>query len=177
VEVLNFPTSSIQTTTTAVTRTADDVSVQVDGNFISSAEGDHSQFMRYKLLGDVGTNVFLYSSRSSGNVTGKFAAIATATDGSVLYRDGSFTQSDSPSAIIGDEHAIATVTESDILKSYMDSIVDNLVANVVDDTISTIETLQIGSEDTLTGHVYGHITDFRVYDFALNDREVDFLSG
>ena len=39
------------------------------------------------------------------------------------------------------------------------------------------QTVQIGRRSNESSPIYGHITDFRIYDFALNDAEVSFLSG
>lgn len=176
VEQQEFITSYMPTITTTETRDADDVSVVVDGNFLSSVQGDHSQFISYELLGDTGGDQIIYSSRSTGGVVNKFTVVSTTSDGSVLYRDGSANESDSPSATIGDLHSSVSVTESGTLKSYVDGVLDDPASLTADDTIDLTETLHIGSDDALASHFYGHISSFSIFDFALNQDEVRFLS-
>jgi len=179
-EPLGFASSSIQTTATAEPRTIDKIKFLVLNNYLSLAEGDNSFFMKYKLLGDTGVNQFLIQTKSTLGAVNKFGAFSSRITGSVVYRSGSSgagEESTTPDLTIGVEHSIALVSESGVLKAYGDSIFDDQQTPTPTDTIDLTEVVFIGTDDTGAIPMYGHITDFRIYDFALNDREVDFLSG
>lgn len=177
IEELPFASSHISTTTASATRTADSVSVTVDRNFLSSVQGDHSQSFSFTLLGDTTTSQRLYTTRSLSSSNSRFYAISATGTGSISYRDGSLVNASTPVNTLGDEHQLSLVTKNGLMTTYSDGVagsIDILISP--DDDINTAETLNFGSDDAGGLPMYGYLSDFRIYDFALNAAEVGFLS-
>lgn len=176
-EELPFATSYIPTTTTSETRAADVISIDVAENFLSSAEGDHSQYLKFSLLGDTADNQTLFNSKSAGANNNRFMALLLSSSGAVIYRDSSLNQSNSPDNTFGDIHSIALITESNNVKSFSDNVAGTITAITPDDSLDLNGTLIFGSDDAGADRMYGHIQDFRSYDFALNIDEIKLLGG
>jgi len=176
-EELPFASSYIATTTVSVTRAADNISVEVLDNFLSSAEGDHTQSFKYTLLGDTGGNVFLYSTLSEGASGSKFTAFST-TAGAIRYIDGGVVGTNSPSNTFTVEHDIALVTKDGKITAYSDSVAGTEVTIVPDgDPLDISSTLHFGRD--LAGGIpmYGHLSDYKIHDFGFNLDEIKLQSG
>lgn len=165
--------SYIPTSTASSTRGADIVSVSVLDNFISSAQGDHTQFVRVKTRGLTGTSV-IYEVGDGGTN----AAFGLSIDGPFSeYRDGSAQVSTSPVLDRSVENTIVSITEDSTVITYANSVTGVVQTLNATETLDTAKSLYIGSNNGSINAFSGHIQDFRVYDFALNADEVKFLSG
>ena len=165
--------SYIATTTAPVTRSADIVSVNVLDNFISSAQGDHTQVVTVKTRGTTGTSIIYEVGDGGAN-----AAFGLSIDGPFSeYRDGSADISLSPTIDRAIENTIISITENSSMITYVNSVPGSAQAITPTATLDTTKDLYIGSNNSSTNEFNGHIQDVRVYDFALNADEVGFLSG
>ena len=167
-----FPTSYIKTTTAAATRTSDLVSVQVNGNFISQTQGDHTQTFTFTPLGRDG-DTRLYTALSVLGQSFRYL-LGLEADGSVSYRDGGEFAIDTGATVFGITSKIAFVTENGVMKTYLNGEFVESVANTVLDELDPDNILYIGHSNGLFNY-YGHMLGFKVYDFALNPDQIRFL--
>lgn len=170
-EELPFASSYIPTTTAAVTRAADVVSAAAANNT--------------PLLNDDNSIVFSVSTIGS-NAINQNVVNVVATDN--FSRSIAYWQSDETSLlnyisgtnadiVVGSQlntNYIASVYSSGSLIGYADG--DEKINSPIayeDDPVGSI--VYFGSESG-NKQLFGHIKDLRIYDFALNAAEVDFLA-
>jgi hypothetical protein len=176
IEELPFATSYIPTLGTSQVRAADRVTVPIEDNFLSSVQGSHTQAYNYKLLGDTGNVQRLYSLRAGADDNLFYNIVNGATD-VVTYRDGASTNVNTPSANIGSKHSVALVTDGSNLIGYSDGAASSPLAFSPTQAMSTDADLYIGGALAGDLALYGHVSDFRVYDFAMNETQVKLLNG
>lgn len=176
VEELPFASSFIPTTDTPATRAADIVTAQAKDNFSPIGEGFSMSFLvnpigYSKTFSAVcqlllGGNSFI-TSWSNNTLTTNYSTIERS-DGSATFVSGGTVVPNAPLRISnyvkGNKHTLS---------------VNGVVANSdTDDGIGwesrEADTLHI--TPTNAGF-YGHINDYRFYDFALNDLEAALLAG
>lgn len=165
-EASSFASSYIPTTTTAVTRAADNVTLNALNNV---ATGTMSVVFSYEYF-QGNANVYSYEGVNSTNNASFYLAGTTP----VLY-DGINTTSLSFDILIAEMQSVAIVYGTSTANAYQNGVLKSTVTMTAPD-INQLKPFEIGSTNQGVGVFYGHIKDFRVYDFALNASEVDFLS-
>ena len=166
-EQLPFASSYIPTTSASVTRTADVVSVDPVNNIFNSS-GEWSVSIDHSLLGLLGANTLqtllgsaqINAAAWNGYVSGTSCKISGTSNQLIdsLVEDGLFTVSGGINSQQQYKNGVATVSGT------LPSI----------DTVITV--LKLGIDENGNNHLYGHLKDFRLYDFALNADEVEYLS-
>jgi hypothetical protein len=177
VEENPFATSVMYSDAAVGIRAADELKIEVNGNFLSSAEGDHTQIIKYKLLGDTGAGQYIYSTVSTGASDDKFSALSATANGVVSYSDGSAQGAFTPSLDFDVEHTIALVTKSGVMTAYGDGVAGATVVLVADDTIDLAEFVYLGADGTGLLPASGHFSLFEGHDIALNIDEIKLLRG
>lgn len=175
-EALPFASSYIPTTAAPATRAADEIEIEQLNNVISSAESAWSIFFRGNRFG---VRVMQITEGATDN--------SSTTDYSLFYgiSDDVFVR-DCSSSGVGLSSTGGFVENSWF--SYTSAIygasktiygAGGTSAATITPTTSINEssTMRIGSAKNGNYPVYGHIRDFRIYDFELNADEVALLSG
>lgn len=177
VEENNFATSLMLSDASVGTRASDELKIEVNGNFLSSAEGDHTQIIKYKLLGDTGGLQRIYATRGLPSSNERFNAVSNASTGIVHYRDGSSQQAASPSGVIGDGHTLVLVTKSGVITAFMDNVAGASVAITPDTVIDLTTEFHLGSDDSESLPMSGHFSLFEIHDIAFNLDEIKLIGG
>lgn len=165
-EQLPFASSYIPTTTTAVTRAADDVSILFAGNM------DPQLFSVMATVDVLGKLVTQRVFTATGGASPRpLAQIASATKYSVNGDTGS---DNTPVVILTDPNKLAFTFDGATAISYANSLTDGGSSMTVSTSDQT--TIDIGSS-TGAFHLFGHMSDFMIYDFELTQTEIDLLQG
>jgi hypothetical protein len=181
VEALPFASSYIHTTSSPATRAADIVTFNTEGN-VPDAQGPWSILFSGDVRSGDGQNRPIYQLGNDFNNS-------DASDGWTNYVDpGSdrlrsrFKQEDfgAGSGAVFDEgvqfSSIWVMNENRVRDFYVKSALGDFVTNDASTVTDIYTDPSVQSRIMPTG-LNGHISDFRIYDFALNAAEVNFLSG
>jgi hypothetical protein len=174
-EELPFATRYIKTTTAAATRTADNVSVAALNNAPQTTDA-MSLSMSVNIKGASATNATLFFSQTSGADTFGFRSYIDTTTATNVNVIGS-TNPNAPSFPINatTNHLITYDTTSmDVYKNGVSGV--SLPYVTTTKFIDTTKVLYLG-RDSGSEYMFGHIKDFRVYDFKLNQDEATYLAG
>ena len=174
VEQLSTDTSYIPTVASSVTRTADAVSVQVNNN-AAQLDVAMSITMNVNIKSQSNAAIIL-SSLTLGALNFKFRSFVDVTNsvnvnqfGNNDINVGSFPLSQNVN------HTITYDNESMVL--YRDGVyILNTPYIAPTSFIDISSEIRLGS-DTFGNSMFGHIKDFRTYDFKLNANEVEYLSA
>jgi len=171
-EILSLASSYIGTTTASTTRAADMVSI-VGANNSPLLDGDNTITLTVDTIG-------------AATGVNRSVIVINASDTfsrSLVYFGGNNTSllnyiSGTPSVLVVasqlNSNKVASVYSSGSIIGYLDGVEKlNAVAAYTD--ITTSDFIYIGSNGS-TEHLFGHVKDLRIYDFALNDDEVALLS-
>lgn len=174
VERLPFASSIIMTTDSPVTRAADIVTARGNENI--------------PLL-DSASTISVITSTLGGNTSKQsiFAAYANSNiNRSMIFWNESETKV--LNYISGTNKGLGVASQNDVnhlvstyesngdLNGYVNGALSNSSNVPYTDGEAAATTIYIGKENG-TAFLYGHISDFRIYDFALNADEVLFLAG
>lgn len=171
-EELPFATSYIPTTTTTVTRTADNLSI--DAGNIPVPANDYSVSAEVSLIGDGDANT---NGRDIFNVNNQdFRLFRARQNGSGVTRfiSGSNASADQvQGSPIGENNIVlfTGTSKSGLLSSYNDGV---LVAPPVQQGGSPVSAgtkIEIGMRNP-GEYLYGHLKNFRTYDVALTAEQV-----
>ena len=161
-EPLNFATSYIPTAATAATRLADVLSIDSDN--IPAPTADYTVSAKVDVLGETGGNQVLYF------VVGEsFRAIKAVnfSNTQLLHAGGALNVA---AGTVGESHKIAATVDhsGNLMTLYRDEVSATGSPGIPTGTKTSIT---IGSEGA-GAHLYGHISDFRIYDVALTAEQV-----
>ncbi len=175
-EKLSFPSSYIDTQASTTTRTSDRVSSTGDNN-VTRGSDSFTFTGRFKVLGHDSANrlwTFGASNLSSDS------SYITINDGAKAYFTNNLNVYQFGQLVDFDTEFYFSLTYTDVeINMYVNGVGDN------ENPISTVggfesipNKITFGSNyNTYDNFLYGHILDFKVYDSALNEEEVKFLSG
>lgn len=166
VEELPFASSYIPTVASTVTRAADIVSLPELNSF---PRIDYSVYSKVTVLGKSSVN---FDRIWEG--AGAFMAQLIGT--SVIFDSGDRGQATWTGVSAGVGFAVATVVNSTDTRLYIDGALEDTQAGSETTESGGTGTLYIGNRAAADRASFLHISDFRTYDFALNDQEVKFLS-
>jgi hypothetical protein len=170
-EKMPFATSPILTTNTEVTRAKDVVVVDHYNNTPPYPENDCAFAFEYDVLGynDASYNVFF---EQGWNINRFFFLYATnrvsfysGGDGAVYYYVSNFLAN----KLVFNLNDTCSIWINGEKKSEGDSITYAHPNNT--------NKLALGQYGSLTHHLFGHLKDFRIYDFHLTDEEIQLLHG
>ncbi|KKN33307.1 hypothetical protein LCGC14_0804980 [marine sediment metagenome] len=167
-EELPFVSSYIPTTTVPVTRTTDDLQLDHVGNSANSIFANETTLMDVCLLG-VGITQALWSARGMQY----HRAFHPSTGAIKVQWSNAGTQvSTGKTPIAGEITRISMVRElGGTVTGWADGIEgDNGSGDGI--MVGTQTSIQIGASATAAIPTYGHLTNFRIYDRALSDREM-----
>jgi len=165
--------SYISTTTTAETRDADIISVETLNN-IPIIDLGISISARVKTLSTDAKNIISLDTLSGGSFVGLYMTGA----GKATYKNGDVTISSTTS--INDDAVHDVVASDDGVNAtiYVDGVAENTGVHTTYDVLVTTDETGVGSRfNGLGGFFVGNISDVRVYDIAINQDEVNYLSG
>jgi len=173
----NSPEASsyIPTSTVALSRLADNVSILFENNAGTDGDRNFTIFCSADTKSSIAFNrVFSYSTDIGEN---QINVDATAFRGSKggqaaqVFVGGNDFQSIA--------HYAYVATETDFTVTRIDGLTGEVSSNTQSFTgKATLDSrLTLGSRSTGSNHLYGHISDFRIYDFVLNAAEITFLAG
>jgi hypothetical protein len=161
-EILPFASSRIETTTTSVTRARDNLSI--DAANIPVPTADYSWGATIDLLGDTTTQDLL-------NVLGESFRVLRLSPQTILFHGSNNGVGD----VIPDNtnQKIMSVKNSSVVKGYQDGI--ETISFTPSAVAGTKTDIRIGSFDTATNHMFGHIKNLKIYDVALTADQVKNL--
>lgn len=181
-ENLPFATSYIANTTIPLTRLADEVSYVFSEN-MPLDKGGMSLFIKLSVL-DTATGVdqFIIDTQMSASQATGWSAQQKAGDGKLRFRSdtmgGAFDTSGTVQAGVITDVCITIAKDTGDVTWYLDGTLDRQrFGSAGFPTPLAGQVVDIGRRSNNTAPMYGHILDFRVYDFSLNADEVSFLSG
>jgi len=169
-EVKPFTTSYMSTTTAAVTRAADIINLVYNNNhpdLINKSE--LSYFINCSLLG---TDTAKFPVIVEAN-NYQYSLLRIDNSNSLVYlRNNTPLKSATIDATIKFSASVSLTLDTASL--YLNGVLSgSLTSTPLTELLPTV--LNIGSG---TGNqLYGHISDLRIYDFALNQEEITYLSG
>lgn len=180
IELGGVATSYIPTTGTAVTRAADLIKAQaLDNTPLLSSAFSVTCTVKAKIPAQP-TLAYLFSfDNGVATNTGQIFSLLRGTGNEFLsrYSDGSVNVDGSISITEGDDYFVAIVFDGAAIATTVNSVssgggaVSNLSAT------DTASSLFLGSNASESSQLNSNIKDFRVYDFALNADEVEYLTG
>jgi hypothetical protein len=163
-EELPFASSYIKTTTTAVTRGADNLSIAAAGN-AAPYESEWALSMEHDVLGLNGTNQFMFDFGITAGVARQSRISATGTtvgaDGpSSLTVITDVIQPNTPRKVVITREAGNTLT-----RWFLNG--DARGVDVVEADTGSFATINIGNNGAGTAPIFGHFKSFRIYDVSL----------
>lgn len=168
-EPLPFASSYIPTTTTSVTRAADDVSFLIPGNIPTLPE--LSFLYTFSRIGDTNTIQNTFNS-GTGAVTDTFSNI----DLNVIV-DFTDVSLDSGIAVVdGVSNKVAATFKSGDSNLYIDSSLKDSDSGTIT-TALVGSKLQIGAKTSLISNAFFHILDFLIFERALTLLEIQTLES
>lgn len=178
-EELPFASSYIPTVASTVARGADLVSAQLADN-APLLESPITIFARFDLLGfsDSDSQVIAHLGITSSVATGHVIAIDSSGTGDFFttVRSSIANITPAPATSILEQSVALTYDGASTAAFYLDSALKT--GATVGSATGKAQSVFIGSRNTGDeAHLFGHINDFRIYDFALNADQVKFLGG
>jgi len=174
-----FATSYIPTTTASVTRNADVCYVTYNGNVPNIINGNFSMACDFDCLGD---SIYTVSNRHllTTNLfyTPKYNALYLRKSTNYLrYLRGATSTNYVISYPIDTKRRICvTVSSDNIISVYENGVLKVTdTKSIYSSDISSNIKIGIGCDDAGTGQLYGHISNLRIYDFALTEEEIKLL--
>lgn len=162
-EQLPFASSYIKTTTTAVTRDSDNMSI--DAANIPAPTLDYSVSAEVALLGITGSTQMIY--QTTGESSSRFLAAVLTTGGTRFRHEANVDGSALP---VGATTKIVATKNSEIIELFQDSVSQGSAAPGV--FASSITGIKIGQNQASGAVLFGHIKKFRIYDVALTSDQV-----
>lgn len=173
-EQLPFKTSYIPTAASTVTRSADVITAQSSGNIPLIQLGKEYSvafgFIR------MGSNLIQSIFEASPSATGRELNIIEESGGKVLHRLSDNSGQDVRSKD-DDDYIVFTVSSDGTIARYNEDFEKTINTLVDNPDIDYTSTLYFGSRFNGAERLYGYLKDFRLYDFALNDDEANYLAG
>ena len=163
-EALPFSTSYIPTTTTAVTRGADEASISFANN-IPSLSDDVTISAIFDKLGQMPTYQTVFETSES------FRMIRTIDTGLLQSYIGSSSVNVYPHPLTSSK--VSVVYSSGVTKMYRNGLLVGTATTGVPTGSSNY--IYIGVDSTGTSNLYGHISEFKIYDKALSAFEASLL--
>ncbi|KGJ88802.1 phage head spike fiber domain-containing protein [Colwellia psychrerythraea] len=174
-EKLPFASSYIPTTNSAATRASDRLSIPFYGNMLTPVS-NFSISTCFSVLGWVNYNNIFATSNNFAD--GKIQAFAHPAQTVATNIGGVSDAVSSPSiSLQGESQRYTLVGDGEFYNAYSDDKV-GMAKAIVNPVIGSDTHLILGASSMSgSGHLFGHLNDFRTYDFALNSDEVSFLAG
>lgn len=171
IEELPFASSYIPTTT-AATRTADNVSVAIENNLPNIVSDSFSISINTSLL-TLTDNPILFDFRNSA-----FERVYVDGGGSIVLRDSVSDFIIYNNGLASNQEAIVTLAfDGSVVSCYVDGVLGVTPQAYSFTNISTSNPLQIYSFNGALNWAYGNIHGLRTYGFKVNQDEVTYLSG
>jgi len=172
VEALPFASSYIPTTTAAVTRAADSLTIPFPGN-APRIDLSHKNGMTLVFDGDLysGNNGALTQHFFSSSLSHEYLTRVAPDRQFVMYGGLSSIPAYAPNWIDGQANRGAFVVHPDNTAQGFLNGVGGAIGNITVDSTGTATTLYIGSWGN-GAQMYGHIRNFRIYDKALTASEI-----
>jgi hypothetical protein len=176
IESLPFSTSYIKTIASAVARTKDYVTVDSYNNL---SKGLSTVSLTVDLTG-VGagngvSNFYSYRSTAIANNATFFY-----NNGDIKYYDGTNTPTLSTTTLTENPNNYMLTIDGEPttseLKYYENGVLES-IKSAGTENIDFTRPLEIGSTNEGNNTMYGHVKDFRAYDFILNSSEATYLAG
>lgn len=164
-EALPFASSYIPTTTTAVTRTADNLSI--DAANIPAVADDYSVSCLLDVLGVLATTRYFYRVSGEINRRGRY----NATTGTV--RGEHSVTSVSATALSTTPIKVAFTVGPSLQSLYIDGSQEDQDTKGSPSGAKTA--IQIGQSGSGSDAIFGHVKDFKIFDVALTADQVKFL--
>jgi len=173
-ESLPFSTSYIQTVASTVTRSADEVSIPLLDNITGVIEGDSTKVVT--VSSRVSDGIYqIYSAEGSVNTSNDFSLRISGTQ--FQYRDSDVsTISLNTYTGNGDKETVSCVTKDGVMSISIQG------RKGLDTTTNIIGELVLGGTITFgktignSARFYGNLSDFRIYNEALNQNEIKSLN-
>jgi hypothetical protein len=163
-EELPFATSRIDTTTIAVARTADDLSIPFTGN-MPAPTLDYSTFSKVDVLGfDSSQSPRIYQVAGE---TDRFLNVVGSTS-KVNGKHGAVTSAATTSLVANTQALTAFVVDSTNQTLYLDGAQEDQDAKGT--VTGTATSIDIGN-NAGASYLYGHLKDFKIFDVALSDTQ------
>lgn len=174
-EAQPFATSYIPTTNIAMTRASDKVSVLGAGN-APLLSGSNSVSFTVSTLGvrAFSQSAFTMFADDNFNRSMKF------WEGNETSLLNYVSNTNSPISVSNQKDTLyiaSTYDDSSVLKGYTQGVLSNSATIPYTDALNTATLIIFGGSANSNEFLFGHISDFRVYDFALKSSEVKYLAG
>jgi hypothetical protein len=171
-EALPFATSYIPTTSAPVTRATDDCSITAENN-IDKLTADHTLSVNVKKLGENPNDMFVIVAEYD-DAFNRALAVRRGGDGwADYYSGGTFIFGDQSF----DKINLTSTYSGTELKSYLTGSLSRASTKAYTDASNIANIIYVGRRGSTTGRFYGHISDFKIYDFAINDDEAKLIGG
>lgn len=174
-EDLAFASSRIETTTTSVTRSAGDVTVPFSNNIDGT---QNTAFIKYNYGSAANSKTVLQITDASdaNNERVLIAANGAGTQDQLIVTSGGASQVTALPTILTNQIVTTAIVFGANSAIYQNGVeLSSATSTLLPQGLDTIN-VGMSTISPALAH-YGHVQDFRIYDFELNKDEVKFLSG
>jgi len=174
VEDYQFTTSSIKTTATPVTRVADNITAPTLNNYTSYEQGDHTTFLKFKALGFNGSSQGIYGARTQTGSSARNYLVLNSND-QLLFRDNSNASASSDAVSEDVEHDVFLIVENAGQSINLDGVKYPVVDTDMSFNLDLDTPFAVGSLSNGSIPFYGHIINFKKWELALSQAQINFI--